>query len=1004
MKTDEFFSLQGRKLLITNRVKTANRLKRIYNKESYDNVTSSLFIKRAVDVALELVNADRAMQGKGVLTFISSKSASVMFHQMIDPMIRDGKIDFIPKTSSGLQTSAEVYRVMNELCMGCRKEPLANDKAKVLMALADQFENSLLESEKCNEAMCLRFAVEVIENTTDIEYLLPWLSGCVLASLETDVFRYEEKVFINALAKKLGSSYEGLEFLKEESYESKFVKAYGLFNEVSHVADEIENGTTPYGSIAVYYMHEDYVNMLRMIFERRGIPVTFSSGIKCTTTNIIQFMLSVLDFYEHDFDYGMFMKIAYNPISKTKADDEDKRISFSRCYRYATSIGWGKERYAQYLDRQKEELASATDDESKKKIKMRLAYAEFMIDIVNISNEEKVGDMYSKLVEFTLETAYKNPEKKLVSNSLRDQIDFFNSFPDPMDLKERCNLIRDCLQSMKYSESEDTASVNAVLFSDFEVVERSKVFVLGLSAKYVSASSAESPVLSDKEIESCLDKDKGYVKLAKNSNKDRKEYMENTLKTISKGADISFSYVYFDTVELRDRSSSVFYIKLKGDNYEESVGYNVPSQGIKWDKDGFDKFLKDFAAKAEEKSPKKKEEETKTKSDDHSKPVEISPSALQELLGCPYKYYYDRVQGVKIPQVIERTGYQWLTPNEKGNLFHYTCEKYVAAMFPQKSSDEIRSFDETVFDECFKEAEQDVVANIPYPSEALHNTELSEIRQNAMAYFLDLHDKWVNEASEGKRWINIANEADFDDVKYTDKGTIEYPKEDGEPKIETYSFNLLFNGSIDRLDGYLNDGVLHLRIIDYKTGSREKKNKEIENNLQIQHYIYTYGAYKYLDDNWEAIIDRFSVSKDDIKEIKFDRIVYEFPFDLDGAKQEPIDATEVLENIEESDRYEMKDRKKIPDTVTLQPLPLLFDKKAEDTGINIRNILVRTFGLNQNGKFDEIEDHVKAYLKIRLNQIRHELAGEEGSKKNNDPQEELCKYCLYKPACRVHLH
>lgn len=103
MKTDEFFSLQGRKLLITNRVKTANRLKRIYNKESYDHVTSSLYIKRAVDVALELVNADRAMQGKGVLTFISSKSASVMFHQMIDPMIRDGKINFIPKTSSGLQ-------------------------------------------------------------------------------------------------------------------------------------------------------------------------------------------------------------------------------------------------------------------------------------------------------------------------------------------------------------------------------------------------------------------------------------------------------------------------------------------------------------------------------------------------------------------------------------------------------------------------------------------------------------------------------------------------------------------------------------------------------------------------------------------------------------------------------------------------------------------------------------------------------------------------------------
>ena len=979
MKTDEFFSLQGRKLLITNRVKTANRLKRIYNKESYDHVTSSLHIKRAVDVALELVNADRAMQGKGVLTFISSKSASVMFHQMIDPMIRDGKIDFIPKTSSGLQTSAEVYRVMNELCMGCRKEPLANDKAKALMERANQFENSLLESEKCNEAMCLRFAVEVIENTSDIEYLLPWLSGCALALLETDKFRYEEKVFIDALAKKLGASYETLAFLKKESYESKFVKAYGLFNEVSHVADEIENGTTPYGNIAVYYMHEDYVNMLRMIFERRGIPVTFSSGIKCTTTNIIQFMLSVLDFYEHDFDYGMFMKIAYNPISKTKADDEDKRISFSYCYRYATSIGWGKERYAQYLNRQKEALAAATDEDEKKKIKSRLTYAEFMNDIVNISNEEKVGDMYSKLVEFTLETAYKNPEKKLVSNSLRDQIDFFNSFPNAMELKDSCNLIRDCLQSMKYSESEDTAKVNAVLFSDFEVVERSKVFFLGLSAKYVSASSAESPVLSDKELESCIDTDKGYVKLAKNSNKDRKEYMENTLRTVSKGTEVTFSYPKFDTVELRDRSCSVFYLDHKGDSEELTAIYDVPDRIVTWDDQKQEEYENELTKTVREEAAKKEAE--KNAADDASsttaevKLPSYSSTALHELLSCPYSFYYHYKCFAKIDSPKQRVGYQWLAANERGTLFHLACEVYLDKYFPHKQSDNVPLFDKAMFDECFNAAVDETKKEVAYPDIKIFESEKNEnyvLTKNYMSKLLSL---WKKEADEGEPWINIANEAEFEDVRYHDIGEIVLVTDDSEDaeKKENVEYTIYFKGSIDRLDGYVdNDGILHLRIVDYKTGKKDEFEKEVNNYLKIQHYVYLYGAYNYIGKHWDEIKSRLAPDKD-IKEIVFDSVEYHFPLEKVLDDDDPIVALPVKDKLFDDDArdvfYEVESDIGIPSGVVCQKLPKLPDK--------VRTQLDVTEGLAQTGKFDEIAKNISS--------------------------NSVCLYCDYKMICRRYL-
>ena len=998
MNITEFFSLDGRKLLITERVKNGNRLRRIYDRSNQDKGDATAFVqtKTPVQIARELVSVDRAIKGVEPLTFINSQAGSVL----LDSLLKDKPLSFVPDRSSGLETSKEIYRVLKEIRMGFVSDP-DEDRVAELLKLSEVFEKELSDRVLCDDALCLKLAIDLLDSPDlNIGFALPWITGSKVGSLETDRFRYLEKEFIAKLVEKCGLTYEpAVKYLPEESdasYESHFFKAYGLFNEVSYVADKIENGDTKYGDYTIYYMHEDYVNFLRMIFQRRGIPITFSSGIRCSTTNTVQFMLAALDFFEQDFSYNALKQIAYNPILRNVKDGDGSNIKFNSvsCYRTASrgGIGWGKERYKDYLNRLLAEPKAVEEDKRKRQEEMIL-FAQFMADLVAVADNPSVGDLYSSLLEFTWNTlAAKNQEKKLIKSILFAQRDVFNCIEDKLDLNEKCQLIRDSLLAMKYTEDEATDKVNAVLLSDLEVVERKSIFLIGLSARYVKVSSSESPVASDDLLKKCLDCSKGYVCLSGNKNKERRECMDDTLRS-GKAADITFGYSYFDTVELRDNSSSVFFIERLGDGEPDEYEYEKHENGFKWDKDVYIKYINGLNDACDDEQESKAEtvaektestEETET-SEENTYEISMSSTGLQELVACPLKYYYHHVKRIPADEEIDREPFQWLSPVKRGNLFHYFLDKYVDQKLPKNASDVLEEFDEACFNACFDEAVERVLTEIPYPSKDVFDIEKEELREIGKSYILNIHDFWKSEADAGRKWINLGCEADFEKVKIND---IRVSTEEKEIPV-----GLFFTGAIDRWDCYLDDeSTLHVKITDYKTGDLEKLQTKIGINTQLQHYIYAYAAYHLLIENWEELCRRFSGKE--IKRVHIDNIRYEFPLEADNPDGyiEAIDSV----SIDASDPEKMKPAANL-EIMNSKPANVVFDpvSKLPDTVINV---FVNSEGKRLIGDNNTASTWMKDYVQRRMASSDYKDRFNQLSNK-----EVFCKYCNYCGICRMYL-
>lgn len=979
MKLQDFFAAPGKKVLITNGVKNGNRLRRCYNRNGEKNATAFITTKTPVEIAYELVTANAALENIEKYTYISNESGAILLDGLLkkDPLLIS--YDFIPERSRGLHTSEELYHNLCLLRTGKVSVSESDDK-KGLFSLARVFEEILEEDHLLDTPLCFSMAIQILKDEkVPVEFLLPYMNEAFVASLETDRFSYAEEEFISLLAQKAGAKRESnLSFLSEESQiqNKTFYKGYGLFNEISHIVDEILDKKLPYGSVSVYYMSEDYVNILRMVFENRGIPITFSSGLKCTTTNIVQFMLRTLDFFEDDFNYGTLEKLILNPILEVEDEKDSVKLNYITGYRRAGTegIGWGKQRYKDYCKRvlsDKEKRLNSLKDSEKEYEINRIAFAEFLEELVEVSDETSVSKFYEALLNFTWSKLSKiNTEKKMVANSLFSQKEILAFYKDEVPLKERCEAVRNILENMEYTEEESTDAVNAIKFSGFEVLERKNLFFIGLSTKYVHMSDAQSPVLSDEELMQYLDCTAGYVPLATNRNEERKEYMEDTLKT-GHANNVYFGFSNFDTTELKECSPSLFYLEQGGDDNVKIIEYKTvqdKSADIIWNEKEYHSYADEYM---------KDEKDQATKEIGTDAPC-MSASGLQTLLSCPFQYYYQKIRGIRVTETPERKGHQWLSAAERGNLSHATFEKYLEKMFPQKETDTPKPFDENVFLKCYEDTVREVLERLPYPSKVIFDKEKAEVEEINRNYLKRLHENWTTDWNNGKQWVNIGREEKFEDVSYhQDNQSVD---KDGKKN----GYELLFNGSIDRLDAYAQGDTLHFRIVDYKTGKPEKKEEEVKKNLQIQHYVYAFAVYDIFRAHPERIKQHFPGKK--IKKICIDDVYYEFPFSPEYMETGIYDV---------SDRviYSKEDETKLPYEVADEN-GLSFEV-ISDFPSSVKGILKDTEGLRQSGRFDEIFEKVEFRME---EDCSGNYDGDYGKYKDDH-----CKYCDYKPICRMNV-
>ncbi|MBQ8038439.1 MAG: PD-(D/E)XK nuclease family protein, partial [Lachnospiraceae bacterium] len=666
-------------------------------------------------------------------------------------------------------------------------------------------------------------------------------------------------------------------------------------------------------------------------FGCRGIPYRFISGERAVSGYFVQFMIDVLEWAQEDFLYERLGAVIENPIMTFQnLEETEESVALKSpltCYNkfLRQGIAWGSNRYSECIERVEEEEAK----------REKYAYfLQFLKDAIAIfANQPDCGEMYRRLFNFAGKYTYaRNMERQQIVPVLKEQIAILNQVSKQVTQDEKFHIIKERLQKLVIKSDSDNAAVNIIKIQDLEVLERPYNYVIGLSAGQFMVDTNESPVLSDEELIRYLN---GNIQLAGETGRYVRENLLRTFATLEAG-EITLGYSTFDTIELKKSSPSVFYL-----DYLERFG---KMQG---QIDYFTYDIQNGVTRVGLPSYNQLEAQEIPAEDEGNMQVTMSSSGLQTLIECPLRYYYHYIEKLPRREFLQKKEYQWLDAGTKGNLFHRTMELYCNRVLMNESVPEEYA-KKNVFEEIYDSVVKELLEKIPYASEALFEQEKEEGRQLIWQYLQDFQKELYTDHIQGEeKWRVLGCEQQFQQIVYQ----VEDPKQKDSP------LTILFEGTIDRLDGYVDaEGCLYLRVIDYKTGSIKKKQEALKSNKQIQHFVYAIAAIEYAVENRDILNELFNT---DIRVICVKSAQYVFPYE--GSKEKVLDVTEALYANLIDDRFALPE--------------------------SVRDVLWNTLGLLNCGKRDLAWKNIIEYP-------------------NKEDQKQgacECEYCSYTRQCRKKL-
>ena len=782
-------------------------------------------------------------------------------------------------------------------------------KIQELQKLIVAYENKLREQGYYDDILLLAQGLWILEKIKDKNTLymyMMWLKDCQFGMLEDLEMTDLEASFMEKLFTFTEIQCQKLEFYTgtEQSSEYRFFHAYGIVNEVRYVIEDILEKGYPFDKVNIFYTSGAYEPFIRSGFDRRGIACHFATGENISSKPFVQLLLALLEYAKEDYLYALLNPVMENPLltfQRLSLDEEvlDKPLT---CFNHfiRKGIGWGRKRYLDCIAREEK------DENTKKKYE---GYLQFLKDLLYVFEENDCGTLYHRLLDFAAKyTNNKNMERNLILSALKEDMAVFERMSDQKDQKESIRLIEEHLKTKTIKNMEkDRGSVQVMKIQNLEVLERPYQYVIGLSAKQFQADTTESPVLSDDELERYLT---GTLHLARDNGKRLTENLKHSLETLNNGW-IVMGYSTFDTVELKESSPSVFYLDYEdkyGKNENAYITYPVRKETIMI----CNHVEEDVENTVAEQQVSEEKDGGQEEIEQENKIISLSPSGLQTLIKCPLSYYYQYELLVPRREFQGKEAHQWLNPANKGNLFHRTMEEYCTEQFLNKDFSEIKQ-DRNAFERIYQSALQQMAEEQAYSSEEIYRREAAENEKMIWNYLEDLQEEFRADYAEDKKWRILGLELPFDQLLYSVK----------DPLGEKNDIQIGFKGSIDRLDAYLEkDGILWLRVIDYKTGKPSTKKTEIIADVQIQHVVYALAAEKYAKEHKKELENLFGGT---IQNIALESAWYVFPhkkdeeriLDVDKIKkikdrsgkvfEMPLAVTQLLWNVFDEKNYAKKE-------------------------------------------------------------------------------------------------
>ena len=200
------------------------------------------------------------------------------------------------------------------------------------------------------------------------------------------------------------------------------------------------------------------------------------------------------------------------------------------------------------------------------------------------------------------------------------------------------------------------------------------------------------------------------------------------------------------------------------------------------------------------------------------KSLNISPSRIEKYYSCSYSYFLQYVLRLTPRRKAE------LSPIESGSFVHYILEnalKENLETFSKKTDAELIKLADEL-------AQQYIEENIPVKSAEGKRFKylISRIKANAGKLLIYIRDE-QNQSSFSPK----AFELEIGDAGQIEPLTLETPT--GEI--------IKVRGKVDRVDVMERDGEKYLRVMDYKTGSKEFDLREVYSGLNLQMLIYMFS-------------------------------------------------------------------------------------------------------------------------------------------------------------------
>ena len=629
--------------------------------------------------------------------------------------------------------------------------------------------------------------------------------------LNIECFILDDLILAPLEEKVLKETFKKINYLNNKATDFKIkglYNCYGIYNEIMNVLKIIEEEKLNTADCTILVPNNDYENLLIAEFDSNKIPYSYSSyHLRCS--DVITFLIDVMDYLESDYQFSYLEKVINNPTLNDALVSEFYQTFSERI----DQVGFGKERTNKFNDALK---LKNENNIKKEKDAPYLNLTKFIDDLLFL--DVSPFDI-NQLATFSF-TYLKNQDQNFKEFLMQS----FNKINNYYKLSKAPNtLLREELEKLVLNNvSDNKLSIERINYS---FTNKNHLFVLGMTQLNLSGALIENSFIEDVELFKGALKDNPKCHIAELRKNDIIKKLDYYLR--HSRSNIYLSTYDFNKITLRPSSLSVYLLKLKNEfnlAFEDVNLYPIINNKVI----AFNK-IPTF-------------EEAKIKKEELDYNLYISPSAIQTLASCVYHFYYQNFLNLPNVQYPTLSEVSWLDVNAKGTFFHEILEHYATAALKAENFQKELNLD--IFEEAFNEAHMNALKANVIKSEAIYHQDLKEIKAKA----LDYTKKIIKKDFKGPYFV-LATEFNLRGLNYFIQG-------------KTKKIGL--SGIVDRIDGAIIDGVLHLRVVDYKTG----RYKDRQESVYLQHIYYPYV----LEHTNELL---FGLTYD---KVIIDEFIYDYPF------------------------------------------------------------------------------------------------------------------------------